>query len=123
MKTYMTLTIESIVAAVFYSLWFGDKLKAFIDGLSIIFIVFIIIGGFFFLERGGYFDIYGYTFAKTAAVLRRKTDSVESTAKLKSLYAYKEVVNEKRLTKDNRFLIVAGVLGFLATGLSLIFYR
>jgi len=124
MKTYLKLIGESFLGAVIYCFWFDDKLKAFIDGLSIIFIIFLVIGGVMFLERGGYFDVFGYTFTKTASIFNRKqpTTEVEQNPKMKNLFNYQQAAKEKRISKDNRFLVVAAVLGIVATVLSLAFY-
>lgn len=132
-KNAAIITGISLVISGIYSLFFADKLLEFINALSILAIIFIMIGFFSYLQKDGYFDIFGYSFGKFASLfkfgsskakeeLETDDESKRVKNKYKSLHNYKEEVTEKRKKNDFTLLIAGVGLLIPALVLSFIFY-
>lgn len=105
-KIVISLIITHIISLLYLFIE-TNYLLAFTDALGFFAIASILISGFIFLDRFGYFDVFGYTFKKTYFVLTNKYGELEADEKERftSMYDYAQFKNSRRQQPTHSFYI------------------
>lgn len=95
----------------------------FVNALGAFAIFSVLISGFIFLERFGYFDVFGYTFKKTYYVLTNTQKNLDEEHReiMGSMYNYVQNRTERRKDKSPWFYISTGLLMLIAGSLAYLY--
>lgn len=98
MKRYLFVSVFIISIALLFASFQTDFFLGFVNVLGAVSIFLLIVSGFVFLERLGYFDVFGYTFKKTFLVLSNKSKDLDGEEKERmiSMYNYTQAKQEQR---------------------------
>lgn len=122
MKKPLIYFIVVTIGALGYAFTQPSFFLGFIDGVGAFAIVSILVSGFIFLDRFGYFDVFGYTFSKTYFVMTNQYRGFEPERKetYASMYNYMKEKASKRKPGSNWFYLCTLIL--LGIALALSFY-
>lgn len=83
----------------------------------------LVITLYLYLERFGYFDVFGYSFKKTYYIFSRKQETLDEELKEKysSFYNYVQSANQNRMLVKLDFLILSSLFIILNFTLSFLF--
>lgn len=92
--------------ALIYAFFQNDFVMAFLNAIGLMSIFMVVLTMYLFLERFGYFDVFGYTFKKTYYAFSRKQESLDDDLKEKysSFYNYVQKANQSRILVRLDFL-------------------
>lgn len=106
-----------------YAFFQNDFLLSFLNSIGYISIFMLVITLYLFLERYGYFDVFGYTFKKTYYVFSRKHETLDEDQKEKfsSFYNYVQKSSEHRIMARLDFLGLSALFIALNFALSYLY--
>lgn len=110
--------IAAIVFSAGCALFSNNPLLTFIDVLSILSLVFIVVGLLEFLIHGGYFDFLSYSFSSAKNLLSRHSEPAGS----QRYFDYAQKQKERRGTSSH-FVLKLAVLLLALSILLTIFYE
>jgi len=87
--------------ALVYAFFQNDFVMAFLNAIGLMSIFMLVVTMYLFLERYGYFDVFGYTFKKTYYVFSRKHEALDEDQKEK----YSSFYNYVQKTSQNRIMV------------------
>lgn len=118
LKPYLICMIAAIVFSAGCALFSNNPLLTFIDVLSILSLVFIVVGLLEFLIQGGYFDFLSYSFSSAKNLLSRHSQPAGS----QRYFDYAQKQKERRGTSSH-FVLKLAVLLLALSILLTIFYE
>lgn len=106
-----------------YAFFQNDFLLSFLNSIGYISIFMLVITLYLYLERFGYFDVFGYSFKKTYYIFSRKQETLDEEQKKKysSFYNYIQGANQNRILVKLDFLILNSLFIILNFTLSFLF--
>jgi len=106
-----------------YAFFQNNFLLSFLNAIGYISIFMLVITLYLYLERFGYFDVFGYSFKKTYYIFSRKQETLdeEQKEKFSSFYNYVQSANQSRILVKLDFLIISSLFIILNFALSFIF--
>ena len=109
--------------ALVYAFFQNDFVLAFLNAIGLMSIFMLVITLYLFLERYGYFDVFGYTFKKTYYVFSRKHETLDEDQKEKfsSFYNYVQKSSEHRIMARLDFLGLSSLFIALNFALSYLY--
>ena len=106
-----------------YAFFQTNFLLSFLNSIGYISIFMLVITLYLYLERFGYFDVFGYSFKKTYYIFSRKHESLddEQKEKYRSFYNYVQSANQNRILVKLDFLIISSLFIIINFTLSFLF--